>query len=980
MEPKDITAAASLGAHAGRDVLIRRFRSSLVDQFKDIVEKVWWQPYCENHDIPLNATWDSISATGAVPESNSLGVSCAFAVGRTIAQLPDNDSNTMERYYSVMPAYMRRTFQLDLAWSYKVALRIGSADAWIDIVSRTSPDSLFTKSNFQSFIHTIQPQHRATLIPFCLDAHMGKSLSTISDVVRRSRLVHWTMLLIEDSLRLHDRSTEACGEVRREVVVNKCNDVIEQMARYLFETNAKFDRYNRCIDSHFKGAAIALTLHSLYIAVTKSADAIMERRAQEWTCLLEAQISSNIKLADFDVVIKSYGTLPNLNALVVMLDAVGLYAMSMKLINRMLNEFGSLRKHTVKQLGYPSEVTISSLETHLQEVKMRWAQYEESNRWEYDDMLGDWVERSPRANKAKFFDLKDEEEESGEESKEEECYIGALQTECSDDSNDETFSVPPSRSTVNRGPFISPSTPPRSRPGEDISIQSHLGRRQQYQDAVISPFVLGPIRYSMTPSRRPVRSSRRQVCYNDSGSDLDLEDSLDDGTGANIGTGLPYLSDEDRESISATETDGTSQSHCSRDSDFRSPNVSDSDGFSLNQQEEEENGPVLESTIDESTSNGTADVIVLSDSSYDGNSPQESILGQSEVKLDDSSDDGCADWVRYMEPRGGKATGSEDEHSEYEEPCRRKTSKQTRSMRVERARPQQNFDYNRRHSPTIRPDFQSHILRSSDRGGNNSACRVLRPRMPAASKPSVVNVGSLAKDPISDDDHGPPRSLRNSTKERPNLRRLVQRRTGAFSLPLYQDQHASRTSSQQSKRAIRRPSVVVIELESDGDYSSQPEQSSDDSDYCASTRLVSGLDVHSKRHYHQQTPSLSVSDLESSNSISMLRKRSRRQMFKSLPKRRRPMSVVNDQRHGSCSSTDLSTAGRVVYDLSGSESADEPCTPQPVQETEESSIEESFLEDGDGTDAKVDLGKEARIFRVGAPLPPTEPDELAFWM
>lgn len=91
----------------GEDVLVKRFETSLRDLLKDVVEKLWWQPFCDDYDLPLNTDPGSAAARGLVPCGTTLKIRCAFAVGSIVANISD-DPKTMEKYYRIMPPYMRR--------------------------------------------------------------------------------------------------------------------------------------------------------------------------------------------------------------------------------------------------------------------------------------------------------------------------------------------------------------------------------------------------------------------------------------------------------------------------------------------------------------------------------------------------------------------------------------------------------------------------------------------------------------------------------------------------------------------------------------------------------------------------------------------------------------------------------------------------------------------------------------------------------
>jgi len=91
----------------GEDVLVKRFQTSMTDLIKDVVEKLWWQPFCDDYDLPLNMDPASAAARGLVPDGTTLKIRCAFAVGSITATISD-DAKTMEKYYRIMPSYMRR--------------------------------------------------------------------------------------------------------------------------------------------------------------------------------------------------------------------------------------------------------------------------------------------------------------------------------------------------------------------------------------------------------------------------------------------------------------------------------------------------------------------------------------------------------------------------------------------------------------------------------------------------------------------------------------------------------------------------------------------------------------------------------------------------------------------------------------------------------------------------------------------------------
>jgi hypothetical protein len=104
----DSNVSSSLNARHGSDALVKRFRLPFRDLFKEVVEKVWWHPLCEGYGLSLDVNPESTEANVATPGLATLGMSCAFAVGRVVARLSKDDSDLVGRYYSVMPPYMRR--------------------------------------------------------------------------------------------------------------------------------------------------------------------------------------------------------------------------------------------------------------------------------------------------------------------------------------------------------------------------------------------------------------------------------------------------------------------------------------------------------------------------------------------------------------------------------------------------------------------------------------------------------------------------------------------------------------------------------------------------------------------------------------------------------------------------------------------------------------------------------------------------------
>jgi hypothetical protein len=102
------TSTGSTSARSGKDLLIKRFQSSLTDVFRDLIEKYWWQPICDDYDLPLNSSLSKVVSMGINPSQYTLGMTCAFAVGRIIAALPGDKAILVDKYYNIIPESMRR--------------------------------------------------------------------------------------------------------------------------------------------------------------------------------------------------------------------------------------------------------------------------------------------------------------------------------------------------------------------------------------------------------------------------------------------------------------------------------------------------------------------------------------------------------------------------------------------------------------------------------------------------------------------------------------------------------------------------------------------------------------------------------------------------------------------------------------------------------------------------------------------------------
>ncbi|KAG9065360.1 hypothetical protein KI688_002685 [Linnemannia hyalina] len=413
-EEQEAAVTRSASAKSGRDLLIKRFQGSLTDVFKELFDKYWWRPICDDYDLPLNSSLSQVLSKGIKPSQYTLGMTCAFAVGRVIAGLPDDEAVLVDKYYSIVPEFallehaamhilehllvnQDETFQLDYRWAYIAASRVDSAEAWVKIWAQKAPVSFFISRQFSAHIREI-PQHGVTLIQASVRIHMNRISAGLPESTRRARSVRFAASLIEESLKVHERLAEGHGSVPQSTLVTrreKYDRGIEHLARILFEEHELEP------ESWRRSVALALTLHSLYGAVaTSSESTTITDGMSSWVELLQKRATVGICASDFNVIVLAYGTLTNLNALALMLDAVGLYSLSMTLVDRMLADFYELEDASCHQLGYPCDVTIQSLKSFQKELEQREMQLNCDNGWIYDDVMETWVEMSPPAKKS----------------------------------------------------------------------------------------------------------------------------------------------------------------------------------------------------------------------------------------------------------------------------------------------------------------------------------------------------------------------------------------------------------------------------------------------------------------------------------------------------------------------------------------------------------------------------------------------------
>ncbi|KAF9212490.1 hypothetical protein BGZ59_006694 [Podila verticillata] len=102
------SSTKAISAADSTETLVKKYGPSLKGLFQEVIEKVWWRPFCEDYHLPPNATPATAQGQGIAPGRNTLGRACAFTVGRIAASLQEDNLDIMEKHYNIMPSYMRR--------------------------------------------------------------------------------------------------------------------------------------------------------------------------------------------------------------------------------------------------------------------------------------------------------------------------------------------------------------------------------------------------------------------------------------------------------------------------------------------------------------------------------------------------------------------------------------------------------------------------------------------------------------------------------------------------------------------------------------------------------------------------------------------------------------------------------------------------------------------------------------------------------
>ncbi|KAF9212489.1 hypothetical protein BGZ59_006693 [Podila verticillata] len=378
-------------------------------------------------------------------------------------------------------------FRLNYVWAYSAAQQLECSDTWIQYLSKNlRTDHLYRKS-FRDFLLVIRPEHRATLVKAAFDTLMGQAEPLAGKRIWRPKLLSWASQLIEDSLNIHQMASESEEESSTSV----CDDVIDHIAWTIYACAKAQWGASVAVWHSLKDLGLGLALHSLYIAVTGSTALEEYEKVERWISILRIHDDRNTLRTDFDILFKAFGLLTNLNALALMLDAVELYDLSMRLLQAMIYDYEELSWKTKDQLGYVCDVTLSSLSRHLEEVRQRKVETLAHDDWYYDDVLEDWVERSPKTDRIcrTSWQSSDEEEEHAR-------FSPTTKTRRSVDYDREDAHSDVSFDSL----ADNARTPPRNKDRTSTRI---------------SPFVLrSPIHFAMTPLTRPNLADHQTAsCY-----------------------------------------------------------------------------------------------------------------------------------------------------------------------------------------------------------------------------------------------------------------------------------------------------------------------------------------------------------------------------------------------------------------------------------------------------------------------------------
>ncbi|KAG0096263.1 hypothetical protein BGZ93_004800 [Podila epicladia] len=409
------SSTKAISVAGSTEALVKKYGPSLKSLFQEAVEKVWWRPFCEDYHLPSNTTPVSSLGQGITPGRNTLGRACAFTVGRIVANLQEDELSIMEKHYNIMPSYMRRfavlqhitelcvlyipvalliqplvdvcvqykadhqglsllqhmfecqdtDFRLNYVWAYSSTQQLGCSESWIRYISQSlRTDHLYHKS-FRHFLSVIHPEHRARLVKAAFDALMDQAEPLAAKRIWRPKVISWASHLIEDSLNAHQKALESEEESHNSV----CDEVMEYIAQRIYACATAKWGATVAVWNSLRDLGVSLALHSLYIAVTGSAALNKNEKVERWISLLRFHDDRSTLRTDFDVVFKAYGLLTNMNALALMLDAVGLYDLSMRLLQEMIFDYEGLSLKTKEQLGYVCDVTLSDLSRHLEEIQ-----------------------------------------------------------------------------------------------------------------------------------------------------------------------------------------------------------------------------------------------------------------------------------------------------------------------------------------------------------------------------------------------------------------------------------------------------------------------------------------------------------------------------------------------------------------------------------------------------------------------------------
>ncbi|KAG0264466.1 hypothetical protein DFQ27_001203 [Actinomortierella ambigua] len=335
------------------------------------------------------------------------------------------------------------------------------------------------------------------------------------------------------------------------------------------------------VASGLEQVALALALHTLYLLFTADSQPpdAGEGGAStmlDWALLIDER-TKELKDDDLDVVVRAFKTLPNLLVLVRVLDATELYSLAMTLLDRMIDDFSELKRKTSALLDnsdpQTNHITVRTLESMIDDIEQRRLAAAAASGWHYDYDLGHWAQQQKQEEAENS--VKSAANGSGSTTSRDR-FISILSDDDDDrgDDIDSTRLRPITRSITRNGRRLSlfssasPRKPPSATPRQrrqlraakaiadedddgnddgdddddddidgdgdgdgDGDVSSDTEMASALLDADWLPSSSSPPRrFSMAHYRRPLRESKRIVCYCTESDDDEEEDRDSDAT------------------------------------------------------------------------------------------------------------------------------------------------------------------------------------------------------------------------------------------------------------------------------------------------------------------------------------------------------------------------------------------------------------------------------------------------------------------